>query len=55
MLLGSGDAELEAGFRAARTYAGQVGVEIGYDEALSHLIIGRQRHILCRRASSLAG
>jgi starch synthase len=41
VLLGSGDAGLEAGFRAAaRTYPGKVGVEIGYDEALSHLIIG---------------
>ena len=41
MLLGSGDAALEAGFRAAaQTYRGKVGVEIGYDEALSHLIIG---------------
>jgi starch synthase len=39
-LLGSGDAGLEAGFAAAaQTYAGRVGVEIGYDEALSHLII----------------
>ena len=49
--------DLEAGFRAAaRTYPGQVGVEIGYDEALSHLIIGRQRQSSsCRRASSRAG
>ena len=40
VLLGSGDADLEAGFTAAaRTYPGRVGVEIGYDEALSHLII----------------
>ena len=47
MLLGSGDAALEAGFRAAeRTYAGKVGVEIGYDEALSHLIIGGSDSIL---------
>ena len=41
MLLGSGDAGLEAGFRAAeRTYRGKIGLEIGYDEALSHLIVG---------------
>ncbi len=47
VLLGSGDAALEAGFRAAeRTYAGKVGVEIGYDEALSHLIIGGSDSIL---------
>ena len=47
MLLGSGDAGLEAGFRAAaRTYPGKVGVEIGYDEALSHLIIGGSDSIL---------
>ena len=47
VLLGSGDAALEAGFRAAeRTYPGKVGVEIGYDEALSHLIIGGSDSIL---------
>jgi len=47
VLLGSGDAALEAGFRAAaRTYRGRVGVEIGYDEALSHLIIGGSDSIL---------
>jgi starch synthase len=40
VLLGSGDAGLEAGFSAAaRTHTGRVGVEIGYDEALSHLLI----------------
>jgi len=40
-LLGSGDADLEHGFSAtAQTFRGSVGVEIGYDEALSHLIIG---------------
>jgi starch synthase len=39
-LLGSGDRDLEAGFAAAaRTHHGSVGVEIGYDEALSRLII----------------
>jgi starch synthase len=47
VLLGSGDAGLEAGFRAAaQTYRGKVGVEIGYDEALSHLIIGGSDSIL---------
>jgi starch synthase len=41
VLLGSGDAALEAGFRAAeQTYRGRIGIEIGYDEALSHLIVG---------------
>jgi starch synthase len=38
-LLGSGEAELEQGYAsAARTYRGRVGVELGYDEALAHLI-----------------
>lgn len=47
VLLGSGDAGLEAGFRAAaQTYPGKIGVEIGYDEALSHLIIGGSDSIL---------
>lgn len=36
-LLGSGDAGLENGFRAAaERHPGHVGVQIGYDEALSH-------------------
>lgn len=36
-LVGSGDAELEAGFlAAAKEFPGSVGVFIGYDEALSH-------------------
>ena len=40
VLLGSGDAELEAGFAAAAaTHPGRVGVALGYDEALSHLIL----------------
>ena len=40
VLLGSGDADLETGFTtAAASYPGQVGVVIGYDEALSHLIM----------------
>jgi len=38
-LLGTGDAGLEAGFRAAvAQYPGQVGCVIGYDEATAHLI-----------------
>lgn len=40
-VLGTGDKELEAGFVAAsRRYAGSVGVIIGYDEELSHLLQG---------------
>ncbi|MGE5268178.1 MAG: glycogen synthase GlgA [Thiohalocapsa sp.] len=40
VLLGSGDADLEAGFTAAaQAYPGWVGVALGYDDALSHLII----------------
>jgi starch synthase len=39
-LLGSGDIDLEQGFAAAaEQYRGRVGVEIGYDESLAHLII----------------
>jgi starch synthase len=39
VLLGSGDADLQDGFRAAaEASAGQIGVVIGYDEALAHLI-----------------
>jgi starch synthase len=38
-LLGSGDAELQDGYReAAAANPGQIGVVIGYDEALAHLI-----------------
>jgi len=41
VLLGSGDADLESGFAAAaRAHGGSVGVELGYDEGLSHLITG---------------
>jgi starch synthase len=41
VLLGSGDRDLERGFAAAvQAHIGSVGVELGYDEALSHLIIG---------------
>lgn len=40
-VLGSGEPALEAGFRAAaERHPGKVGVIIGYDEALSHLIQG---------------
>ena len=40
-LLGSGDADLEGGFATmAQAHQGSVAVELGYDEALSHLIIG---------------
>lgn len=40
-LLGSGDGDLEYGFgSAAGAYPGRVGVELGYDEPLAHLIIG---------------
>jgi starch synthase len=40
VLLGSGDADLEAGFAAAAiSNPGRVGIVIGYDEALSHLIM----------------
>lgn len=47
VLLGSGDGGLEAGFNAAaQAHAGQVGIEIGYDEALSHLIVAGSDAIL---------
>jgi starch synthase len=40
-LLGAGDADLERGFAAAaQAYAGRVAVVLGYDDGLSHLIIG---------------
>ena len=39
-ILGSGDSDLEHGFAAAAAARNrEIGVEIGYDEALSHLII----------------
>ena len=39
VVLGSGDADLEAGFSdAAAAYPGRVGAVIGYDEPLSHLM-----------------
>jgi starch synthase len=41
VLLGSGDTDLERGFAAmAQTHQRSVGVELSYDEALSHLILG---------------
>ena len=41
VVLGSGDAALEEGFRAAASaLPGRIGVFIGYDEALAHLIQG---------------
>ena len=46
-LLGTGDKELERAFVAASNrYAGSVGVIIGYDEALSHLLQGGSDAIL---------
>jgi starch synthase len=41
VVLGSGEAPLEAGLRAAAAaYSDNVGVQIGYDEGLAHLIQG---------------
>jgi starch synthase len=46
-VLGTGDADLEAGFAdAARDNPGRVGVVIGYDEPLSHLMQGGADAIL---------
>jgi len=46
-LLGSGDAHLEAAFLAAAArYPGQIAVQIGYDEPLSHLLQGGADAIL---------
>ena len=46
-LLGSGDGNLEQAFAAAvERYRGRVGVAIGYDEGLAHLIIGGSDVIL---------
>lgn len=46
-VLGSGDKSLEAGFvAAAHSYPGSVGVIIGYDEPLSHLMQGGSDAIL---------
>ncbi|HEX9903364.1 MAG TPA: glycogen synthase GlgA [Propylenella sp.] len=40
VVLGAGDAPLEAGYRAAAAAPGRIGVVIGYDEGLAHLIQG---------------
>jgi starch synthase len=46
-LLGSGDGDLEQAFTAAaERYRGRVGVTIGYDDSLAHLIIGGSDVIL---------
>ena len=46
-LLGTGDPGLEAAFLdAARRHPGRIGVRIGYDEALSHLVQGGSDAIL---------
>lgn len=46
-VLGSGDAGLEAALRtAAHRHPGRIGIEIGYDEAMSHLIQGGADAIL---------
>ena len=46
-LLGSGDAHLEAAFLAAAArHSGRIGVRIGYDEPLSHLLQGAADAIL---------
>ena len=46
-LLGSGDADLEAAFQsAAARHPGRIGVRIGYDEPLSHLLQGGADAIL---------
>jgi starch synthase len=46
-VLGSGEGDLEAGFRAAaRAEPGRVGVHLGYDEALAHLMQGGADAIL---------
>ena len=47
VVLGSGDAGLEAGFRAAAVQSpARIGVRIGYDEPLSHLMQGGADAIL---------
>ena len=47
VMLGSGDAGLEAGFAAAaRAHPGRVGVRLGYDDGLSHLIVAGSDAIL---------
>ncbi len=47
VILGTGDSDLEAGFKAAaRSYPEAVGCVIGYDEGLSHLMQGGADAIL---------
>lgn len=47
VILGSGDKEVEATVKdAANKYKGRIGVKIGYDEALSHLLQGGSDAIL---------
>ena len=46
-ILGSGDSDLEHGFAlSAAAHNGRIAVEIGYDEALSHLIIAGADSVL---------
>src|SRR6185437_11342767 len=46
-LLGSGDSDLEAGFAAAAAaHPAQAGIVVGYDEALSHLIMAAADSVL---------
>lgn len=48
-LLGSGDPDLQARFLTAEAqYPGQVSIRIGYDEALSHQMIGGADVIWCQ-------
>ncbi|MEM9734415.1 MAG: glycogen synthase GlgA [Pseudomonadota bacterium] len=40
-VLGTGDRDLEEGFtQAAQTHSGRIGVDVGYDESLAHLLQG---------------
>ncbi|NNG06075.1 MAG: glycogen synthase GlgA [Inquilinus sp.] len=56
VLLGNGDADLERGFAAvAGRHPREVGVRIGYDEALSHLIQGGSDVILVPSRSEPCG
>ena len=55
-ILGSGEAGLEAGLRAAaRDHPGRVGCVIGYDEGLSHLVQGGADMILVPSRSEPCG
>jgi starch synthase len=46
VVLGSGDPDLEQGYRAAAAASPRVGVHLGYDEPLSHLMQGGADSIL---------